>query len=61
MQRYSILQKKHARKPVPIFLFKQLQAADWPLVGSSSLGGKIGTGLRAHFSAEWSNVECGSK
>ena len=32
-QRYSILQKKHARKPVPIFPFKLLQLADQPVAG----------------------------
>ena len=32
-QRYSILQKKHARKPVPIFPFKLLQLTDRPVAG----------------------------
>ena len=58
-QRYSKLQKKRARNPVPICPFNQLQPADRPLAGWGCLKGHFGTELRARFSSAWSNVECG--
>ena len=59
IQHYSILLKKCACMPVSKFPFKLLQLADRPLASSSSLQGKIRTGLCARFSAEWSNAEYG--
>ena len=56
-QRYSKLQKKRARNPVPICPFNQLQPANRPLAGWGCLKGHFGTELRARFSSAWSNVE----
>ena len=51
--------RKSELKLVPNFPIKLLQLANQPLASSSSLQGKIRTGLCARFSAEWSNAECG--